>query len=176
MNIQLEISNKIHEVRKTWFKLFPYWKATGASKKWKLIVFDAVIRSKLLYGLETVQLTQAMCKKIDAFQLRGLRRILNMSTTFINRANTNANVYEEATKIAYPNAEDKRKVKPFSTYYADKKASLLGHILRASDDDPLRQVSFQPGTAYRVQYEKKRKGKPTVGKIWQNYAKLDSSS
>ena len=92
VNIQLEISNKIHEVRKAWFKLFPYWKATDASNTWKLIVFDAVIRSKLLYGLETVQLTQAMCKNIDDFQLRGLRKILSMNTTFINRANINAKV------------------------------------------------------------------------------------
>ena len=100
--------------------------------------------------METVQLTRAMCKKIDAFQLRGLRKILNMHTTHINRANTNKKVYEEATRIAYPKADDHRTVKPFSVYHADKKASLLGHILRAEDRDPLRQVTFQPGTAYRV--------------------------
>ena len=51
-------------------------------------------------------------------------------------------------------------VKPLSVYYADKKASLSGHILRAEDDDPLRQVTFQPGTAYRVEYGEKRIGKP----------------
>ena len=93
VNIQLEISNRIQSVNRTWYKLFPYWKATDASQKWKIIVYDAVIRSKRLYGLETVQLTQAMCKKIDAFQLRGLRKILNMHSTHINRANTNKQVY-----------------------------------------------------------------------------------
>ena len=155
VNIALEISNKLHEVRKTWFKLFPYWKATGASQKWQIIVYDAVIRSKLLYGLETVQLTDAMYKKINAFQIRGLRKILKMGTTFINRANSNKAVYDKATRVAYPREGDQRVVLPFSEYHKKKKAKLLGHILRTDEDDPLRQVSFQPGTAYRVEYGKK---------------------
>lgn len=167
VNITLEISNKLQEVRKTWFKLFPYWKTSGASKKWQIIVYDAVIRSKLLYGLETVQLTEAMYKKIDAFQLRGLRKILKMQTTFMNRANTNKKVYEAATQAAYARVEDHRQVKPFSEYHKQKKANLLGHILRADAEDPLRQVSFQPGTAYRVEYGKKRIGKPRQNWIHQ---------
>ena len=73
--MQHEIANKIHEARKTWYKLAPYWKATHASKKWKLIIYDAIVRSKLLYGLETLHLTEAMAKKIDVFQTKGLRKI-----------------------------------------------------------------------------------------------------
>ena len=75
-NIQHEILNKMQEVRKTWYKLLSYWKATNANVKWQLIIFDVVIRSKMLYGLETIHLTGAMLKKIDAFQMRCLRRIL----------------------------------------------------------------------------------------------------
>ena len=82
-------------------RLHAYWKATNANKKWQLIIFDAIVRSKLLYGLETVHLTQSMARKLDVFQLKGLRKILGMSTTFINRGNTNDKVYAEATKIAY---------------------------------------------------------------------------
>ena len=47
-NIGEEVSNIIREVSKTWFRLNEYWKAANASRKWKIIVFDAVIRSKLL--------------------------------------------------------------------------------------------------------------------------------
>ena len=99
-NITHEISNKIQEVRSTWMKLHVYWKAANASKKWKLVIFDAVVRSKLLYGLETLHLTQSQARKLDVFQLKGLRKILGWETTFINRANTNQKVCEEATKIA----------------------------------------------------------------------------
>ena len=54
-------------------------------KKWKLQVYDAVIRYKLLYGLECIQLTQAELDRIDAFQMKGIRRILGIPPTFIDR-------------------------------------------------------------------------------------------
>ena len=148
-------------------KLHVYWKATKASKKWQLIIFDAIVRSKLLYGLETLHLTQGMAQKLDVFQLKGLRKILGMETTFINRANSNKRVYQEATKTAFPKPGDMREIKRFSEFHNERKARLLGHILRADNNDPLRQVSFQPGTAYRVQYGKKRVGKPKQNWIHQ---------
>ena len=99
VDIQREILDKMLEVRRTWFKLKRYWKASGASKKRKLIIYDAIIGSKLLYGLETIHLTQAMSKKLDAFQMHGIRRILQRSSTFVDRGNTN---------IAFPSRGDRR--------------------------------------------------------------------
>lgn len=160
VNIQFEIFNKMSEVRRTWYKLEPYWKASGASKKWKLIIYDAIIRSKLLYGLETIHLTQAMSRKLDAFQMRGLRRILQRNSTFIDRRNTNKSLLEEASSIAYPSRCDRRKIIPFSEYHMNRRAKLLGHILRSNGDDPMRQISFLPDSAHRVEYGTKRVGKP----------------
>ena len=150
----------MHDVRKTWYKLQPYWKATGASKRWQLLIYDAIIRSKLLYGLETVQLTEATAKKLDVFQLKGLRQILRLQTTFVNRANSNKFVFEMASKTAYPDPQDKKVIPRFSEFHRERKASLLGHILRTDNEDPSRQVNFQPNTAYRVEHGKKRIGKP----------------
>ena len=166
-NIMHEISNKIQEVRGTWMRLHAYWRATNANKKWQLIIFDAIVRSKLLYGLETLHLTQSMARKLDVFQLKGLRKILGMSTTFINRGNTNNKVYAEATRIAFNKEGDPRSIRRFSEFHNTRKASLLGHILRTDNEDPLRQVSFQPNTAYRVEYGKKRIGKPKQNWIHQ---------
>ena len=86
VKIKYEILNKISTVRRTRFKPNAHWQASGASKKWKLIIFDAKIRSKLLYGLETIYLTQALSKSLDVFQLRSLRKILKRSPTFIDRS------------------------------------------------------------------------------------------
>ena len=114
VNIQFEIFNKMSEVRRTWYKLEPYWKVSGANKKWKFIIYDAIIRSKLMYGLETIYLMQAMSRKLDTFQIRGLRRILQRNSTFINRRNTNKSLSEEANSIAYPSRCDRRKIIPVS--------------------------------------------------------------
>ena len=54
-----EILNKMQEVRCTLLKLNAYWKATGATKRWKFIVYDATTRSLQLLWLETFHLTPA---------------------------------------------------------------------------------------------------------------------
>ena len=61
INVKHEILNKLQTVRITWLKLLPYWKASDANVKWKLRIFDAVIRAKLLYGLETRFILQKPC-------------------------------------------------------------------------------------------------------------------
>ena len=61
-DIKTEILHRKQEVRNTRFKLSKYWKAKNANTKLQIIIYDAIIRSKLLYGLETIQLTQSMKK------------------------------------------------------------------------------------------------------------------
>ena len=119
VNIKLEISNKMNEVRKTWFKLAPYWKSHTASTKWQLIIYDAIIRSKLLYGLETVHLTPAMERQIDAFQMRGLRQIMKYQHTYYDRTKTNAKILEDASKAAYPK-DPNRRIQRFSVFHREK--------------------------------------------------------
>ena len=46
--------------------------------KWKIKVFDVVVVSKLFYGLESVPFTEQDCNRLDAFQYRGLRKILHI--------------------------------------------------------------------------------------------------
>ena len=80
MDVKHEINHKMSQTLRTWFKLETFWKAVDCTTKWKLQVYDAVIRNKLLYGLETVHLTQSLQRKVNAFQLRGLRKILGLTT------------------------------------------------------------------------------------------------
>ena len=56
-------------------KLDLFWKKAECSKRWKLNVYNAVVLSKLTYGLETLQFTEAQGNVLDAFQQRGLRKI-----------------------------------------------------------------------------------------------------
>ena len=115
----------------------------------------------LLYGLETLHsYTQSLAKKLDAFQMRGLRKILGRPTTFYDRTCTNQRVLEEATSIVYTAPGDQCKIQLFSEFHNNRRAKLMGDILRTNADDPLRQVSFLPDSAHRLDYGKKRVGKP----------------
>ena len=79
-SVKEEITYQMQQVTITWKRLQTYWKATDASKKWQLLAYDAIVKSKLLYGLETAQASKADLKRIDAFQLRGIRQTLGKNT------------------------------------------------------------------------------------------------
>ena len=74
------------------------WRHSDCPQKFKILVQDAVVKSKLLYRLESAELTHTEKRRLDVFQQRGPRKILKLDTTYINRANTNAEVYELANQ------------------------------------------------------------------------------
>ena len=49
--------------------------------------------------MEAAQLTQAILKKTDEFQTKGLRKILGRKHTYWDRIDTNYNIIEMASRI-----------------------------------------------------------------------------
>ena len=84
-------------------------------------------------------------------------------------SNPNRVVLQRCTEILYQNQGDQREFELFSRSYHRRKSRSLGHVLRSRDEDPMRQVSFQPSSAIRVQYGKKRVGCPRQN--WLHFAK-----
>ena len=61
-----------------------------------LNVYNAVLVSKSMYGLETLHFTEAQGKHLDKFQQRGLRKILGIPPTTIDRTTAYAEVLMKA--------------------------------------------------------------------------------
>ena len=137
-----------------------------AHPKFKIQVFDAVVRSKLVYGLEATQLPKYLLNKLDSFQLKGLRKILKLDTTFINRSNTNQKVFQESSRLRNPDCVPGKDVQPFSTYVRNKQQSLYKHIVRLTDDDPLRQSTLEPSSSVPCIITNKRVGRPRGKWAW----------
>lgn len=154
VNIRHEVIQRIVDVKRTWLKLHVYWRDQAANRKWQLLVYDAVIRSRLLYGLETVHLTKSLVQKINAFHHKGLRKILRLTSTYIDRRNTNAKLFEKASAIAG------REIIPFSKMLEQRRVKLAGHVLRTSSTDPMRQISYQPDSANPCLIGTRRVGRP----------------
>ena len=95
-NIHTEVKSRLAQAHVTWQKLFYLWRYSDCSVATKLLVWDVVIRAKVVYGLESVQLTKALRQQLNAFQLKGLRRVVHITTTFVDRAHTNAYVFNKA--------------------------------------------------------------------------------
>ena len=70
-----ELQHRISATWKTVRRLDLLRGKSRASIKWKTIrVYDAVIVTKLMYGLTSIPLSRADANKLDAFQVRGLRK------------------------------------------------------------------------------------------------------
>ena len=96
-NVDREISRRISASVIIWKRLEFLWKHSVCDIPTKINLYNAVIRAKLVYGLHTVRLLPHQCTRIDAFQLRGLRQILGISTTFaqqvLGQPRTHSNEY-----------------------------------------------------------------------------------
>ena len=92
-----------------------------------------------------------MRKKNTAFQLRGLRQICKITTTFIERAN------EFVFKAASERAG--MRVKPITEYIDESSERLWMHILRADPADAMRHVTLD--REGRIDYPQVRRvGRP----------------
>ena len=100
VNPRSEIARRISKTMPDLQKLDILWNKANCSRKWKLRIQDAVLNTKLLYGLENIEGTPASEKLLDTFQLKGLRKILKKNTTYIDRENTNENIYKWANEAA----------------------------------------------------------------------------
>ena len=90
-----EISKRIINARITLQKLQIFWRRSNCPTSYKIIALDAVVRSKLIYGTDAMQLNEPEFKKVEKFHLQGVRKILKWDTTYINRENTNEKIYAE---------------------------------------------------------------------------------
>ena len=94
-------------------------------------------------------------------QLRGLRQILNLQSTYMNRAHNNAYVMQKANQEINRNRTNNlREIKLFSELVQQKRCKLVGHILRTPPEDPLRQVSYLPNSAAVYPIHRRRVGGP----------------
>jgi hypothetical protein len=95
--------------------------------------------------------------------MKGLRRILHIPPTSVDRTCTNKMVLQQLK------TEHDIEMEDFGTTWHKRKVKLLRHIIRAHRYDPLRQVFYVKGTLVpRVEY-KKRVGAPKMHWLKETY-------
>ena len=166
---KLELKSRIANTMTVLRKLDIFWNKTNCSTYWKIIVFNAVIISKLLYGLETIEPTEHVANMLNTFQLKGLRKILKLKTTFIDRNNTNEFVYNLANeRIQSPTEGPDRKIKPLTEVLQYRKLKLLGHVMRRDRSHPMSQITQMNAAGKIRTIDKKRKGRPRLNWLEEN--------
>ena len=122
-----EIQNRLAKAIKTCAQLELFWDKAHTSIAWKLRVFNSIVISKLMYGLETIQ------HWIRSNEMHSSNS--QTPPTFIDRTQTNQIVRDRAKSYNVDVTE-------ISVVWKKQKTQAVGHILRRDHADPLRQVLF----------------------------------
>ena len=157
-------------------KLDLFWRHSNCGIAIKIHTADAILRSKLLYGTESAQLLPSVLKRIETFQLKVLRKILRLDTTYVNRENTNAKVFEKANQDIIQEGK-RKKVVPFIDAYKKFKMKRAGKIIK-NQDSPIYKISFQSKKLNKWIFPGRRVGRPrrnwteeTIKEIWDHMRK-----
>ena len=173
-----EIKQRIGQTMATWKKMDKIWKLKTCRVKTRLKYWNAIVRTKLTYALHTIALTEPQKSKLRAFQLKGLRKVLGVKTTYINRRNTNNRVYQLAESVLNdehreehqekirkgkkkPKLKKAPRLRDINHDITDLAMGLLGHIVREHYTCPTREVTFRTGIRPNIpQKGHNRKGRP----------------
>ena len=138
------VRHKLTEAAATLRILLPLWTDPQIGTAWKLIVFNAVMRSRIFYTLETLELTPSHQRTLDTLFFRGLRKILGKPSTFVDRTWTHERLLALANAMASRAHPTATKHQSFSKYYKIRRRKLLGHLLRAPNSNICRLAILTP--------------------------------
>ena len=137
-----ELNKRFANTMITMRKLDLFWRHSDCPTATKIHVAEAVLRAKLLYGLESAQLNPAVVRRLESFQLKVLRKILKMNTTYIDRANSNQQVFTRANEQLKAEQGDKaKKVASFIEAYKSQKRKRTARIIR-KEAIAIHKISF----------------------------------
>jgi len=124
-----EVSRRIGAAAGDFRALQRMWGHAGISTPRKLQLFQALVASKLMYGLSTMWLVTAQARRTDRFYARCLRRILRIPASFVSRV-SNKTVLQRAG------------VNAMSEQVLFRQLVLMGEVALSTEGSPLRRDVF----------------------------------
>ena len=147
-----EICRRLGEAKGQFDKLARVWRHSTLHPQQKIRIFQACVVSKLLYCLHTMWLNKAELRKIDGFQAKCLRSILDIPPPYISRI-SNATVLQRSH------------CKRLSAILKFRQLCLFQSIAVLPDDDVRRRCIFQPSSFILINQSAPRlRGRPK--QIW----------
>ena len=114
------------------------WNHASLRKERKILMYKAVVVSRLLYGLNTAWLNVAEQRRLNGFHCRCLRKIVGIPSAYISRV-SNVRVLKEAQEA------------PLERQLLRQQLLLYGRLIRAPSADPLRKLLSLMGWTSRQQ-------------------------
>jgi hypothetical protein len=128
-----ELIRRLGAARAAFRELARLWRHSALGRLRKLEIFNAIVRSRVLYGLCTFVLNVSERRKLDGFQNRCLREIWGIKSAYLSRV-SNASVLQTTGQ------------KPLTCTLAKQQLLLYGRVARQPDGSPMRNCTFCPGS------------------------------
>ena len=135
-----EVKKRIIETTIILKRLDIYLRRGYASTKEKLNISNAVLRAKLMYGLESVVMTPSVLNRLDAFQLKGLRKMLGKKTTHYNRNFTNEYLFRIANEQL--RGQGGQPMTKLSEFHMERRLILLAKQIVLRETEPTAGMTF----------------------------------
>ena len=142
-----EISRRLGAARAEFDLLKQCWQHTRVSTEAKIKLYNSLVLSKVLYGLESLVFKSSDGRRINGFHAACCKKILRISPAYVSRV-SNKFVLEELG------------VRPLTTLILSRQLKFFGSLARRRDDDPARLLLFRPGTVHLVEPSHRRQGRP----------------
>ena len=120
-----DVKCRIGKARLAFNTLRPVWNASSISTKTKLRIFTTNVIATLLYGSETLKVTQALSNKLQSFVNKCLRKILRIHWP-----------EKISNKVLWSRARQEH----IPTVIARRKWAWIGHMLRKPATDTTKQA------------------------------------
>eukprot|EP00969_Alexandrium_andersonii_P353601 15440271-Alexandrium_andersonii.AAC.1 len=80
-----EVTYRTSQSEQAFSKLKMVWRGPQLSTQTKIKVYNACVRSRLLYGLGACWLREGLLARLEAHHMRCLRRLAGIPTTFASK-------------------------------------------------------------------------------------------
>ena len=157
-NQHFELSAWIISTTATLNKLALFWKKAPASTTWKQRAHDAVIASKLLYGLESASLTDAEYARLGAFQIKALRKMLGITHSY--HSHISSEVVMETANLRI-RLKGGKTIAKMSEQIINRQSKFMAHLMKVGEDD-LTKTSAIDHNGIRIYAGHKRTGRPRI--------------
>ena len=143
-----ELSRRMGEAWRRLIDLEQVWKHAGISKWRKQELFQALVETKLMYGLDSLWLRKADRARLDSFQIKCLRRVHGIRHAYWSRVSN-----DRLMAIA--------QAKPLTSKLLQRQLLLYGRLARMPDTAVQRQALLERGSVRpRSCIGKRSRGRP----------------
>lgn len=173
-----ELSIRFANTMITMKKLDVFWRHSNCDIAIQIYTAEAVLRSTLLYGLESIQLIPSVAKRVETFQQKVLRTNLRMDTTYVNRANNNNLVLHIANQ-KNGRRRTTRNVISFEEVYRKLKIKAVCNT-KSNNNSNQHKETFKGNQLETCIHVNRRVGKPrmnsaetTITEFWEIIKRMD---